>query len=77
MTFKPTDKADTSDEIPMATAGERNSHGRLRFGIEIATAPDNLGMLARFRAFDRDGKPCGAQLIVDWEMLEAIRRAKL
>lgn len=58
------------DEMPLATAGERSTSGRLTYGLEIAAC--DLGIIARFRAFDHDGRPCGAQQIVSWETLNAL-----
>ena len=58
------------NEVPLATAGERSTNGRLTYGLEIAAC--DLGIVARFRAFDHDGHPCGAQQIVSWETLNAL-----
>ena len=59
------------NEMPLATAGERSIGGRLTYGLEIAAC--DLGIIARFRAFDYDGRPCGAQQIVPWETINALR----
>ena len=60
------------EETPLVTAGERDYRGQLVYGLEITMC--SWGVIARFKAFDHDGRPCGAQQIVSWETLDTIHR---